>query len=83
MVLSEKETEAETRADGDNRQTVGGTQVAEGGETQPRGGLTELGIKLASRQRQPGKEGVQRSLEFREIMSVWNRAAYTRTRQHK
>lgn len=34
--------EAETRADGDNRPAVGGTQVAEGGESQ-RGGAWSAG----------------------------------------
>lgn len=47
---------AERKVNGDNRPTVGGTRVSEGGETQARGGSIELRIKLAHGQRQPEKE---------------------------
>lgn len=77
--------EAGTKVNGDNGPTVGGTPVAEGGETQERGGSIELGIKLAHSQRQPEREEWgQRSLEeFNEITSIWLRTAHTRTGKHK
>lgn len=55
--LSEKGVAAERKVNGDNRPTVGGTRVSEGGETQARGGSIELGIKLMQDQRQSEKEG--------------------------
>lgn len=80
----EKELEADTKVNGDNRPAVGGTPVAEGGETQERGESIELGIKLAHKGSQRKKKGVQRSLdEFNEIPSIWDRTAHTRTGKHK
>lgn len=52
----QRKVEAETKVNGDNRTTIGGTPVAEGGDTQARGGSIELAIKLAHSQRQPEKE---------------------------
>lgn len=48
---------AERKVSGDDRPTVGGTQVSEGGETQARGRSVELGIMVAHGQRQPEEEG--------------------------
>lgn len=72
------------KVDGDNRPTIGGTPIAEGGERQATGGSIELGRKLAHEGSQPQKKGVQRSLEeFNEITSIWDRTAHTRTGKHK
>lgn len=50
--------DAETKADGDNKPTLGGTQVTEGGETQ-RGGSVELGMRLP--EKDEGHKGALRS----------------------
>ena len=80
--------EVETKADGDDRPTVGRTRVAEGGEiqeTQKRGGSLELGMELVGSQRQPEKEegGTKEPRGVQGDHITMGTKTCTRTREHK